>query len=184
MSKIVEEWRDIAGYEGLYQVSDWGRVRSLDRIITTKNGKRHYKGKILELYTKKDEYVVCKLYNVGITQHFRVNRIVAEAFIPNPENKPCVDHINGDRKNNRAENLRWCTQPENNSFDLYIEKQRYRKDLIKTVYQYTIDGKLINTYKSTKEVERLLGFCNSNISKCCNGKIKTYKGYIWRYETI
>lgn len=193
MSRLVEEWRDIAGYEGLYQVSDWGNVRSLDRIINTKKEKRCYKGRMLKLTNKADGYVLVSLWDTGKGKDYRVHRLVAEAFIPNPENKPHVDHIDGDRSNNCVWNLRWCTQSENNNFELYRARQKNKKNCSKMVYQYTLEGALIKTYPSTMEVERTLGFKNAIISYCCRGgrfrkgkwiSRKSYKGYIWSYVPL
>ena len=171
----------VMGYEGLYEVSSLGRVRSIDREIKTINSLRKYKGRILSLTTKPDGYVVCELWVKGKREHVRINRLVATAFVPNPENKPHVDHINGLKHDNRAENLRWCTQKENNNFDLYKEKQKNKINCSKKVYQYTLDNKLVAVYPSAKEVKRRLGYCDANIGRCCNGKQKSSNGYKWSY---
>lgn len=121
MSRLVEEWRPIKDYEGLYEVSDWGRVRSLDSIV---NGRNQWgaefqwvkKGKIRKLFKHYDTpYLFVSLKKNGKSHPKDVHRMVAETFIPNPENKPCVGHMDCNETNNCAENLYWCTYPENNN---------------------------------------------------------------------
>ena len=107
-----EIWKDISGYEGLYQVSNMGKVRSLDRTIVYKNGQRHfYRGKILKPGKGANGYIYVKLGKNG--RDTGVHRLVAEAFIPNPDSKPDVNHINGVKSDNRTSNLEWCTRAEN-----------------------------------------------------------------------
>lgn len=111
----MEKWKDIKGYEGLYQVSNKGRVRSLDHYIeATKGHPQLCKGRLLKNWIHPEtHYVVTDLYKDNIRKHVKTHRLVAEAFIPNPENKPFIDHINRDRQDNRVENLRWVTKTEN-----------------------------------------------------------------------
>lgn len=180
----MEEWKDIEQFEGLYQISNEGRVRSLDRDIETSTGTRHYKSNILNKYEKENGYYTVNLYNKGVKENKFIHKLVAEAFIPNPDNKPCVDHINGNNQDNRVENLRWCTQQENNNFELYRQHQTNNPLKSKIVYQYTLDGRLLAIFPSTMEVERKFGFGNTNISKCCLGKTRTSKGYRWSYEPL
>ena len=166
MSKLVEEWRDVKGYEGLYQVSDWGNVRSLDynHTNTIKN---------LTLVNAKNGYLVVCLHKDAIQKEGKVHRLVAEAFLPNPQGKPTVDHVNGDKQDNRVENLRWATQSENNNNPntmvnmrgIQNGRQLNRKDCSKAVYQYTLDGRLINTYPSASEAARQLGCHFDTIAK-------------------
>lgn len=111
---MKEIWKDIKNYEGLYQVSNLGRIKSLARKVKTKNG--YYQGyneKILKNGTNGNKYYIVVLCKNCITNPQLVHRIVAETFIPNPENKPCVDHIDTDIHNNCVNNLKWCTQKEN-----------------------------------------------------------------------
>lgn len=109
---MKEEWKDIPGYEGLYQISNLGRVKSLARKVKTKNGNyQGYNEKILK--TRKKGYCIVSLCKDRKIKGMQVHRLVAEAFIPNPENKPYVDHIDTNPQNNNVNNLRWCTQKEN-----------------------------------------------------------------------
>lgn len=167
----MEIWNDISGYNGLYQISTLGRVRSL----------KNKKAKILS-QAFKDGYKVISLYRNGNGRMFRVHRLVALSFIDNPKRKPCIDHINGMRDDNRVENLRWCTKKENANYDIAI--MNYRNNAIskrgKNVRQYE-NGVWVADYAGCNEASRMTGICNSSISDCCNGKRKTAGGYEWIY---
>lgn len=184
---MKEYWRNIKDYEGLYQVSNHGRVKSL----------KYGKEKILKAGKNKKGYLYVVLCKYGVKKTFRVHRLVAEAFIPNPENKPCIDHINTDRTDNRADNLRWCTQKDNcnNEASLrhYSEAKKGDNNPLygKFGAEHNCSKPIIGVNKKTgeevrfpcaREAERLLGIDNSNICSCLKGKLKSAGGYIWRYE--
>ena len=179
--QIQEEWRDIKGYEGLYQVSDMGRVKSLERVIIRKNGtKLPVKERILKSGIDKDGYLRVALGNSkGKRKLFLVHRLVCKAFHENPENKPCVNHIDENKTNNTASNLDWCTVVENLNYG--TRNVRSAKTRSKPVGQYTRNEELIRVWQSTNEVERQLGFNHSHISKVALGKRKTAYGYVWKY---
>lgn len=110
---MEEVWKEIEGYEGIYKVSNLGRVKSLERFINDKGGLHKIKPKFLTLSKRKDGYVAVRLSKNGVYKSVKVHRLVASAFIPNPDNKPQIDHIDTNRENNCVENLRWVTPSEN-----------------------------------------------------------------------
>ena len=185
---MSEIWKDIEGYESLYQVSNLGRVKSLARNTGNQyaNADRILKQKVC-----KTGYMSVGLVKDKRQKHFFVHRLVAMAFIPNPDNLPQVNHKDEDKTNNCVENLEWCTIQHNmlwgshiKSYERIINKPN-RPDLSKPVLQYTLDGKLINKYPSISEAERQTNIKNTHISGCCQNKYgyKTAGGYLWRYAS-
>lgn len=178
---MKEEWRDIKDYEGLYRISNLGRVKSLNYKGTGREG-------ILKLFKNKYGYLYVCLSKNGVHKYFRVHRLVAQAFIPNPNNLPQVNHKDENCINNCVDNLEWCTQEYNNNYGTHNEKirrtkyKKYNGNTSKKVFQYDLKNNLINIFPSGKEVQRQLGFDQSTISACCLGKRKSYKGFIWRYK--
>lgn len=179
---MKEIWKDIEGYENLYQVSNMGRVRSYDKIDSMG---RYVKGRLLSLTPDKDGYLHASLSKNGNNKKYKVHRLVCKAFIPNPENKSEIDHINGDKTDNRVENLKWCTHKENMNNPLTLDIFKYRvgvkNGFSKSVIQFTKDNELIRKWDSMADVKRELGIDSSCISNCCSGKRKTAGGSKWKY---
>ena len=176
----MEIWKDIKDYEGFYQVSSVGRVRSMGN-----GGSNNSKERILKPY--KNEYLMVNLFKNGKRTPFLIHRLVAEAFIPNIDNKPFIDHIDTNPSNNKIENLRWVTQKENLNNPLTINKFKSRIGKLhpkhKSILQFDKNMNFIKKWDCARDIERELGFNNSCISDCCNGKIKTSNGYKWGFET-
>lgn len=181
----VEVWKDIKDYEGLYQSSTFGRARSLDTYRKGKNDSlRFCKGKILKPSTNKDGYLQVKLFKNGKKKAYYVHRLVAEAFIPNPDNLPCVNHKDENPQNNSVNNLEWCSYTYNNNYGTRNEKVAEKNTngkRSKTVLQYDLEGNFIKEWQSTRECERN-GFKQGNVAACCRGKLKKHKDFIWRYK--
>lgn len=183
-----EIWRDVPGHEGLYQVSNQGNVRSIDRIITDTKRKRLYKGKQLKLKEDYAGYLCVILYKNSVGQDWKVHRAVALAFLPNPEHKRVVNHIDGNKQNNCVENLEWATHSENarhaytTGLRVVSEKQRASRELptLQKAVFGTKDG-IRYSFRSIHEAARLIGGNESAISQCCKGKRKTHRGYEWVY---
>lgn len=182
---MKEVWKDVVGYEGLYEVSNLGRVKSLVRKLGDGTGKGFStKEKILKT-SKSNNYKQAHLYNLNKFKSRLIHRMVATAFIPNPLNKPQVNHIDGVKSNNVASNLEWVTAKENqlHAIKTGLSKSRRGADckLSKRVIQYDMNMNEIRVFGSIKEAGRELGVCTSSISRGCNFKSPSFKGFIWRY---
>lgn len=175
----MEIWKDVIGYEGRFQISNLGRLKSLNYNHTNKEGL--LKPQIQKKGTKTDlQYCYFNTRVNGKPIRLMQHRLVAEAFIPNPENKPFIDHIDTNGLNNSLDNLRWCTLEENSNNELTKIHHIESADK-KPVIQLTEEGEFIREWNSAAEVKKELGICNSNIKKCINGKRKTAGGFVWRY---
>lgn len=171
---------------GLYQVSNLGKVKSLNRIAKSKNESiKHIQGKELKINCDKMGYPIVMLSKEGKRETKRVHKLVAKAFIKNPNNYTMINHIDGNKTNNNVNNLEWCTQKHNiqQAYLLGLSKRRLGKQnvLSKTVNQYSLDGEFIKQWECTMQVERELGLNNKLISNCCRGNTNKAYGYIWRY---
>lgn len=206
---MIEEWRDIKEYEGFYQVSNLGRVRSIDRFALNKYGVRNkpLKGKILAQRTK-DGYKIVHLSVDGFSINAQVHRLVAMAFIPNPNNYPCVNHKDENKTNNFVyvnpdgtvdldkSNLEWCTIEYNNNYGtrqersakkrlgMKMPKEGVDKMAIKHKKKIGVfkDGELVKVYDSAADANRENpNYSYISISACCNGRLKTYRGFEWKF---
>ena len=185
METKTEIWKDIEGYEGLYQVSNLGRVRSLDRLVEQNSRwgiqRRIMKGRVMTLRPMAGGYVGVMFKVQGLKPKMMlVHRLVANAFIPNPENLDTVNHKDEDKTNNRVENLEWMTMLDNLAYGTGRQRKRTPK---RPVVQMTLDGQDIRTFASAKEAGDTLGINPTNITACCRGKygFQSAGGYRWRY---
>ena len=163
-----EYWKPVVGYEGLYEVSNWGRVKSI----------RFGKERILKPGTCGRGYLFVNLCKNGKVKLYYVHRLVAESFIPNPNNYPIINHKDENKTNNSVGNLEWCSYRYNNTYGTRTEK--CSKKMSKPILQYTLDGVLVREWESIAECGRN-GFNSECVCMCCKGKIKTHKKYIWKY---
>lgn len=175
------EWKTTA-ISDYYEVSDNGLVRSIDHYVNSKGGSRRLaKGKLLKQCPDKDGYFRVTIYNSPRGVH----QLVAETFIPNPNNLPIVHHINGNNQDNRVENLEWSTVLHNNSEDIARKRKSEsafkRTDNKKKIRQYSLDGEPIKEFNCIMDMERELGFDRSSVIRVCQGKQKTSYGYKWEY---
>ena len=181
-----EIWRDIPKYEGLYQASNLGRIRSADRYVNNPHSTKSFrKGKILKPnITCNGYYQICLFKNSKVKKYY-VHRLVWIAFNGSiPENMQ-VNHISERKSENRLSNLNLMTAKENINFGTGIERchnQLINGKCSKPVLQFTLDNILVKEYPSLMQVYRELGFKHSSIGKCCNGKYKQAYGFKWQYK--
>ncbi|WP_461206908.1 NUMOD4 domain-containing protein [Clostridium sp. DL1XJH146] len=190
----TETWKDIEGYKGFYQVSNLGNIRSLDRRIIYSDGRVfNYKGKILRK-TLNRGYEYVKISKNSIVKTLKVHRLVALAFIPNPLNLEQVNHKDEIKTNNGVNNLEWCTAKynvnygtgtertkKNTDYKMIADKRRNKNG--KTLYQYSLNGKLIKTYPAIREAARN-GFDRGAIHRCIIGKVNSHKGYVFSLNIL
>lgn len=188
---MEENWESVEGYEGLYEVSDRGRVRSLDRVVEQLNWRgdlirRGYKGRILKHRLAKNGYPYLHLSKSGTSKTVKVHRLVALAFIPNPEGKPEVNHIDGDKVNNNKDNLEWVTPSENKKHAIATglkvnpsgpKAHNYRGDVL----VIDSEGNVVETLRGHADIIRK-GFSSSGVSAVLRGRSKTHKGFKFKLK--
>ena len=175
----MEEWRDIKGYEGLYQVSNTGKVKSLERTVRIGRGYRTVTEKIMKPRENNHGYLQLHLCREGKRKLCRIHRLVAQAFLPNPDNLSEVNHKDENKQNNYVENLEWCSHSYNNTYN--DKAKKVGKKLSKPVYSINKESGLITYWESAKVAGRILGIDSSHITKCCKGKMKSIGGFYWHY---
>ena len=197
---MLEIWRtavyDGEPYEG-FEVSNLGRIKSL-------NYRRTGRAELMNPWEDTGGYLRVELSKNGETKTCKVHRLVAQTFLPNPENKPCINHkIEGDKGkkinmvffnedgtiDKERTTIEWATYEENNNYATRneriakaISKAMTNGKLSKRVLQFTLDGEFIREWPSTREIERQLGFDNSAVGRCCLGKQKSAYGFLWKYK--
>lgn len=190
MRIIKEVWKDIPNYEGLYQVSNFGNVKSL-------NYKRSGKEKILKPRKNKLGYMFVDLYKNNKPKTFLVHRLVANVFLKNNNNLPCVNHKDENKDNNHIDNLEFCTYKENINYGTRNERaskklkdkpksEEHKQKLSKAnsipIIQLDLQKKFICKWESATQASKELNINQSSISGCCRGKRKTCGGFIWKYK--
>lgn len=195
-----EEWRDVVGYEGYYQVSSFGRVRSLDRMVKHPNGGlRKLKGRIISP-SIRNHYPSIMIGANGVRIHKNIHRLVADAFIPNPDNLPQVNHRNEDKTCNIPDNLEWCDSKYNMNYgnrsakcskalkgrvftdETKIRMTNAKRDKMTPVLQYTLDGEFVAEYESQRAAARASGVRQSGIQHCLQKEGRTSGGFIWKFK--
>lgn len=187
---MKEEWKPVIGYEGLYEVSNMGRVKSLKRAVWYNNG--YYKTvpeKILKAWKNKDGYLQVGLHKDGKSKLYYVHRLAAEVFLDNPQNLPVINHRDENKSNNVVSNLEWCSVFYNNTYKDRAKKAGKKTSeklinntkLSKAVFGINKVSGLILEFPSAREAGRVLGINQSHITKCCKGKYKSIGGFYWYY---
>ena len=182
----IELWKDIKGYEGLYQISSFGNVKSVERTLFRKNGSPFYvRERILRPIYDRHGYPYVFLTNIKNPKRFFIHRLVAINFIPNPNGKPDVDHIDGNPSNPKLSNLRWVTSKENHLNPITVERVKIGSspigkglNAVAVIGESIISGETIY-FDKIKDAQSC-GFDPSTISKCILGKNKSHKGFIWK----
>lgn len=187
---MEEIWKTVtlSGYEH-YEISNLGNVKKNKFVFINKAGTKQTIKEIIPKFSNSFGYNVLRLTNGKTKINYMVHRLVALAFIPNPENKPHINHKNSIRNDNRVENLEWCTPKENAQHKIkqgYKQKgvsQPYEKNPnAKPIVQLSLNGDFIKEYSCVKYACELGNFNNCCISMCCSGKLKQHRGYKWKYK--
>ena len=188
MCNMKEVWKDINNYEGFYQISNLGRVKSLERVVHRQhNHDLRVAEKILKNGTYPNGYKYARLHRDGKTENVLIHRLVAVAFIENKENLPIINHKDECKSNNSFDNLEWCNHTNYGSciakMKANVDIQKRAEKISKHVLQLDIHGNVLKEWKSITEAEISINQKSGtgNISKCLRGKQPKAYGYIWRY---
>ena len=187
---MKEIWKDIEGYEGIYQVSNLGRIKALKKIVRWDGGKDYPREEyIMKKIVKNSGYEQITLSKNSTQVRRIVHRLVASAFLPKDPTRPFINHKDGNKANNRVDNLEWCTTKENNLHKYRVLGHRpstlgrFGKDSPKSkrVKQLSLDGSLVKLWDCASDAVRECGFDSAGISKVAYGKQSHHKGYRWEY---
>lgn len=191
LTKQIDEdeiWKDISGYDGCYQISNFGNVRALDRCVIYPNGSKHiHKGHLLKLNKIKNGYVYTHLCKNNKVKAFRVHRLVALAFVPNPNKYPQVNHKDKKRDNNNAINLEWCTASQNQKHSVMLGRKysiKEAQELCKREISVYKNGVFVAHFNSKKECCEKLGLTKDSVYRTLKGEYKQHKGFTFKYETL
>lgn len=198
-----EIWKEVPGYEGYYMISNFGIVKSAERYVPQGNSMRHVKEHIKKMSINRYGYPCVTLCREKKSRTIPIHTLLAKVFIPNPENKPFVDHIDTDKTNYSLSNLRWVTPKENannvltmqhcreNTYISEVANRSNKTKLLKNtinapkkVYQYTIDGDFVAEYQSAAEASRKTGIMSTAIGRVCLGRTYSAGGYIWSFTKV
>lgn len=174
-----EVWKPILGFENLYAVSNLGNVKRLSTELKKGTGNYARGEHLLSKRTNRNGYIAVDLYKENQRSQFFVHRLVAQAFIENPNKLPCVNHKDENKANNSADNLEWCTQKYNMNYGTC--QKRISKSNSKKVIQKTKDNIFVKKYNSIIEAERETGISDGNISDCLHSRRKSAGGFLWEY---
>ena len=179
---MKEIWKDIKGYEGIYQVSNLGRIKSLKRKVSHKRlGAFNVPERILVSVDKGLGYMIVGLFKDNKQKMMRVHRLVAQAFIPNPKNYNLINHKDENPSNNHVDNLEWCDYKYNNNYGNHNKRLSESQSI--PVAQYTVKGEFVAKYSGASEAAKKLGIEKVCIRNCCRGEQLTSGGFIWKYES-
>lgn len=168
-------------YDGAYEISNQGNIRSVDRVVSQQGREQIYKGKLLRAYINNSGYCCIRLSKQGKKKNHLIHRLVAEHFIPNGKGLPVVNHKDENKMNNKASNLEWCTVLYNVNYGTIKEKRIGKGG--KQVCMYNMLGEYVRSFVSIRDAERQTGINHIGISLCCRNKSYMCGGFIWRYKT-
>lgn len=177
---MIEEWKNITGYEGLYQVSNMGRVRRLPRRIVNHGTQTVKKGSMVAQYPNRKGYMRLNLFKDGKMTEYFVHRLVAKAFVPNTYNLPDINHKSEVKTENRADNLEWCDKKYNNNFGTRTQRAIAKQEY--AVVQKTLGGDVLKEYPSIQEAGRQTSISAGHICLVCQVKRPSAGGYRWTYK--
>jgi hypothetical protein len=182
---MTEVWKDIEGYEGLYQVSNFGRVKSCEKMVVHfRGGFRKLKEKVRKLSKDSDGYLILDLHKDGVGKFKKVYRLVANAFLENNSNKSQVNHINGIKHDNKIDNLEWCTNSENQKHAFSIGLKLPQINNEKCVMMFNKNGsQFIMEFTSISKASKFLGCNGSDITSTLKGRQKSVRNHTFKYKS-